>query len=59
MRTELALSFTRIVISVKFVGDDMLIIVEGGDKPHIGTAVLAVPRPSLTDDGSLRWRFPY
>lgn len=53
METEITLSFAKIVISKSFLGDDLLIVVKGGDKPHIGTTVLAVPRPSLTGDGSV------
>ena len=53
MKSEIVLSFTKIVISKKFLGDDILIVVEGGEKPHIGTTVLAVPRPSLTGDGTV------
>ena len=53
MKSEIILSFTKIVISTEFLGDDILITVSGGDKPHIGTAVLTVPRPSLTGDGSV------
>lgn len=53
MESEITLSFTKIVISKKFLGDDILIVVKGGDKPHIGTTVLAVPRPSLTRDGTV------
>lgn len=52
METEITLSFAKIIIAVDFVGDDILITVKGGDKSHIGTAVLAVPRPSLTGDAS-------
>ncbi|MDE6203821.1 MAG: hypothetical protein K2O16_15475 [Lachnospiraceae bacterium] len=53
MESEIILSFTKIMISKKFLGNDLLIVVEGGDRPHIGTAVLAVPRPSLTGDGTI------
>ena len=52
MESEIKLSFSKIVISKMFLGDDILIVIKGGDKPHIGTAVLAVSRPSLTGDGS-------
>lgn len=52
MESEIKLSFTKIIVSVNFLGDDILIVVKGGDEPHIGTVVLAVPRPSLTGDGS-------
>lgn len=33
------------------MGDDCLIALSGGDAPHIGCAVMAVPRPSLTGQG--------
>lgn len=53
MESEIILSFAKIVISKSFLGDDLLIVVRGGDKPHIGTTVLAVPRSSLSGDGSV------
>lgn len=53
MKSVITLSFARITISAEFLGDDILIAVSGGDRPHIGTAVLAVPRPSLTGDESV------
>lgn len=53
MNSEITLSFAKIIITTEFLGEDILIIVRGGDKPHIGTAVLAVPRPSLTGDESV------
>lgn len=53
MESKLKLSFAEIVISINFLGDDILITVKGGDKPHIGTAVLAVPRFSLTGDKTI------
>lgn len=53
MRTEITLSFSKIVISTELLGEDIFITVAGGDKPHIGTVVLAVPRDSLKGDGSV------
>lgn len=53
MESEIKLSFSKIVISTQNVGEDILITVRGGEKPHIGTAVLAVPRQSLTGDESV------
>lgn len=53
MRSEIALSFSKITICTQSIGKDILIIVEGGERAHIGTAVMAVPRPSLTGDGSV------
>ena len=35
------------------IGDDIVLILAGGDKPYIGCVVQAVPRPSLTNDGSI------
>lgn len=32
-------------------GDDVTIVIQGGTRPHVGTAVLAVPRPSLSGQG--------
>lgn len=52
MDREIHLSFARMRISTQFIGADLLITVSGGERSHIGTAVLAVPRPSLTGDGS-------
>lgn len=53
MKSEITLSFAKITISLDFVGDDIFILVKGGEKPHIGATVLAVPRPSLTGDKSI------
>ena len=39
---ELSLSGTK-------VGDDILLCVQGGEKPHIGCVVQAIPRASLSD----------
>ncbi len=47
------LSFSELTIEIKSVGEDILILVAGGDKPHIGSAVLSVPRPSLRDENKI------
>ena len=39
-------------VGVKRIGEDLLISVEGGQKPHIGCVIQSIPRPSLTGDGS-------
>ena len=44
------LSFAEISIEIERVGGDILILIRGGDKPHIGSVVLAVPRASLSDE---------
>ena len=33
------------------IGEDILLYIQGGDKPHIGCTVMAVPRPSLSGNG--------
>jgi len=35
------------------LGDDMLVAVWGGEKPHIGAVAMAQPRPSLKDASEL------
>lgn len=37
--------------TVTAAGDDCTVVVQGGSAPHVGCAVLAVPRPSLTGSG--------
>ncbi|MDP6709035.1 MAG: hypothetical protein QF893_22055 [Alphaproteobacteria bacterium] len=32
-----------------FIGDDLLVYIWGGDRPHIGAVAAAQPRPSLAD----------
>lgn len=39
-------------VSIGMIGEDILVCVEGGGRPHIGCVVQAVPRLSLTGDGS-------
>lgn len=34
-------------------GEDLLVFLQGGDQPHIGCTVLAVPRQSLTGNGTM------
>lgn len=40
-----------IEVSAARIGNDVLLCLEGGTKPHIGCVVQAVPRSSLTGDG--------
>ena len=35
---------------VRLLGEDVLVILSGGTKPHIGSIAAAHPRPSLTDE---------
>ena len=40
-------------ISATFVGEDVLVCLKGGDRPHLGCVVQTEPRESLTGDGSV------
>lgn len=44
---------TEIVLEASFIGEDLVIHLYGGEKPHIGTVVLAQPRSSLCNDGRM------
>ena len=47
------LSFAELAIKFTKIGNDYHVLLTGGDIPHIGCTVLALPRPSLTGDGSV------
>ena len=40
-------------LSCQRVGEEVLLCLTGGSSPHIGCAVLASPRPSLSDPGKV------
>lgn len=42
-----------IEIREECIGEDIVIMLSGGQQPHIGCCVLAVPRPSLKHDGNI------
>jgi hypothetical protein len=48
---NLTLEFGRIKINVKSIeiGDDLCVVISGGDSPHIGCVTLSTPRPSLAN----------
>lgn len=35
--------------NVRTIGEDLLVAISGGEKPHIGAVAMAQPRPSLKD----------
>lgn len=39
----------RIHATAMLIGDDLLVAIWGGIKPHIGAVAVALPRPSLAD----------
>jgi gallate decarboxylase subunit D len=49
---EYQLEKGRIKINLKahLIGDDLVVILSGGDKPHVGCVTLSVPRPSLANE---------
>lgn len=40
-------------VSAAFVGEDILVCLQGGERPHLGCIVQTEPRESLTGDGSV------
>lgn len=48
---DLTIESGRIKINMKAIeiGEDLCVIISGGDSPHIGCVTLSVPRPSLSD----------
>ncbi|WP_346684355.1 hypothetical protein [Anaerostipes butyraticus] len=49
---EKELSYTKLIVKIFRIGDDIHITLQGGEKPHIGCVVLAVPRPSMEGNGT-------
>ena len=43
----------KLEVSAAFVGEDVLICLKGGERPHLGCVVQTEPRVSLTGDGSV------
>ena len=39
----------KVRAEVRLVGSDLLVVLHGGSKPHIGSVAVAHPRPSLKD----------
>ncbi len=37
----------KLSAEVTRIGSDLLVVISGGDKPHIGSVAVAMPRPSL------------
>lgn len=52
VRVEDPESRRRIVASVNVVGDDLVVAVGGGERPHVGCVVLAQPAPSNACPGT-------
>lgn len=44
-------SFLKIYVDITSIGNDLLIAVSGGIRPHIGCTIISVPRLSLKEGG--------
>jgi hypothetical protein len=49
VRSSVGEDIYKVVAEVKIIGDDLMISVWGGTKPHIGSISVSVPRPGLKD----------
>lgn len=51
---EFTLEKGRIKVNLKAftIGEDLCVIISGGDSPHIGCVTLSIPRPSLSDSNN-------
>ena len=54
MKYSKTIAGITIEICEKAIGEDLVLTLSGGEKPHIGCVVQAVPRPSLSGDGMYR-----
>ena len=53
MKYSKTIAGITIEICQKAIGEDLVLTLSGGEKPHIGCVVQAVPRPSLSGDGTI------
>ena len=53
MKYSKTIAGITIEICEKAIGEDLILTLSGGEKPHIGCVVQAVPRPSLSGDGTI------
>ena len=57
MKYSKTIAGITIEICEKAIGEDLVLTLSGGEKPHIGCVVQAVPRPSLSGDGTNQCHF--
>ncbi|HHX69226.1 MAG: hypothetical protein WAO56_06050 [Miniphocaeibacter sp.] len=43
----------KIICTIKFIGEDLVIFVQGGEKYHIGAIAVGLPRESLNEKGAI------
>ena len=53
MKYSKTIAGITIEVCEKAIGEDLVLTLSGGEKPHIGCVVQAVPRPSLSGDGTI------
>ncbi len=53
VRSSVGEDIYKVVAEVKIIGDDLMISVWGGTKPHIGSISVSVPRPGLQDNTTM------
>ena len=46
----------QLEVSAALIGEDVLLCLQGGERPHLGCVVQTEPRVSLSGDGSVRFR---
>ena len=53
VRSSIGDGIFKVIAEVMIIGDDLMITVWGGTKPHIGSIAVSVPRPSLQDNTTM------
>ena len=53
VRSSVGDGIFKVIAEVKIIGDDLMISVWGGTKPHIGSISVSVPRPGLQDNTTM------
>ena len=53
VRSSVGDDIYKVVAEAKVIGDDIIISVWGGSKPHIGSISVSVPRPSLRHSNTI------
>lgn len=49
LKISLGVGKYKVDLMLTQVGRDVVVVVSGGEKPHVGAVAMAVPRPSLKD----------
>lgn len=51
MRFEVDAADVKLVCTVQMMGGDCVVMLRGGERPHVGSVAMAVPRASLSGVG--------